>query len=57
MIVEEKVKLLKSIPTAQLRQEFESYITLKSRTVSDDIARELIAIELDRRQSEDPNEV
>ena len=57
MIVFEKVELLKTIPTEKLRQEFESYLTLESRSISDDIARELIAIELDRRQTENSNEI
>ena len=53
MIIAEKVQLLKTIPTAQLRREFESYVTMQARSVSDEIARELIAIELDRRQMEE----
>lgn len=57
MIVAEKVQLLKSLSTATLYAEFDLYANLQSKNVADEITQELIAIELDRRESENNYEI
>ena len=50
MVIREKIELLKSMSTATLYAEFDQYANLQSPGVADEVARELIAIELDRRE-------